>query len=325
MLVIVAAAILVAELLIMFLLPHLTFLPEDTKSIIDAVLLTVLVLPLLYFLLFRPMTIQARERSKTYNQLIEVMDTLERGKREWEYTVDSLPEFITLLDESGRSIRANRTIEKWGIAKVREVRGQEYHELIHRHCDMDSCNFYVLWREAWDKALQGDPAQFEIFDKELDKSLLVSVRSLRGNKDASSQNFTVVVHDISSAQKMKEMLVQRQKALHAVYEMTIASEKTMENKLTRILLYVSELLGSSHIILTIKDGPKERAVAGIPVSVNDKTTVFEIKGAPTEAVYKQSDTYQLGEDEIASFSNTGMLVGPCCTVVSWCTGERQFG
>ena len=48
---------------------------------------------------------------------------IEQGKREWEATLDAISDLICLLDENGRILRANRTIEKWQALSVKQVAG----------------------------------------------------------------------------------------------------------------------------------------------------------------------------------------------------------
>lgn len=58
-----------------------------------------------------------RER-ETFNERIR------RAKQEWESTVDSLPNFVCLLDREKRVIRGNRKIEEWGIDTVQGINGR---------------------------------------------------------------------------------------------------------------------------------------------------------------------------------------------------------
>ncbi|MGB9149759.1 MAG: hypothetical protein WCB36_05880, partial [Burkholderiales bacterium] len=41
-----------------------------------------------------------------------------QAKLEWESTADSLPQMVFLLDEKTNVIRANRTVERWGVGRV---------------------------------------------------------------------------------------------------------------------------------------------------------------------------------------------------------------
>ena len=54
--------------------------------------------------------------------LESLFEKVERAKQEWETTVDSLPEIVCLVDTEGHIVRANRTIEAWGLGPVTAVR-----------------------------------------------------------------------------------------------------------------------------------------------------------------------------------------------------------
>jgi PAS domain S-box-containing protein len=77
-----ALAIFVAEAVIMFLMPLLGPIPVVYEAIVDAVLLTVLAAPFLYFLLFRPMVLHINERKTAESALLHVNANLEHRVKE---------------------------------------------------------------------------------------------------------------------------------------------------------------------------------------------------------------------------------------------------
>jgi PAS domain-containing protein len=72
-----ALAIFVAEAVIMFLMPLIGPIPMVFEAILDAVLLTVLASPFLYFLLFRPMLLHIEERRTAEKALLDLNASLE--------------------------------------------------------------------------------------------------------------------------------------------------------------------------------------------------------------------------------------------------------
>ncbi len=72
-----ALAIFVAELLIMFLVPFIEPIPVAYEAFLDAMVLTLLATPILYFLLFRPLVLHIDERSKAERALRELNQSLE--------------------------------------------------------------------------------------------------------------------------------------------------------------------------------------------------------------------------------------------------------
>jgi PAS domain-containing protein len=77
-----ALAIFVAEAVIMFLMPLIGPIPMVYEAILDAVLLTLLAAPVLYFLLFRPMVLHINERKSAEDSLLNVNANLENRVKE---------------------------------------------------------------------------------------------------------------------------------------------------------------------------------------------------------------------------------------------------
>lgn len=57
-------------------------------------------------------------------QLEANLARVEQAKREWEITVDSLPQLICLLNHQQQIVRANRTVERWTGIPIVDVIGQ---------------------------------------------------------------------------------------------------------------------------------------------------------------------------------------------------------
>ena len=54
--------------------------------------------------------------------------TLEKAKQQWQSAADMMPQLICLLDGNGHLIHINRTIERWGLGRVADVRGRHLHD-----------------------------------------------------------------------------------------------------------------------------------------------------------------------------------------------------
>ncbi len=160
----------------------------------------------------------AIERQRLEEELKELMQKVERAKREWESTADSLPELICLVDERGHIMRANRTVETWNLAQVVDVKGREFHQLLHPHCTGSSCYLDCFWKEAWAEALQGQPAQCEAYDQVLERRVLIRIQPWTGADIGST---VVIVHDISERKRAEEELRQSYAKLRRTLEGTI--------------------------------------------------------------------------------------------------------
>ena len=72
LLMVLAGALLVGEATVMFILSALPPLPTSIEAFVDAVMLTTLVSPALYFFSFRPLIRHIRERERTEEELLRV-------------------------------------------------------------------------------------------------------------------------------------------------------------------------------------------------------------------------------------------------------------
>ena len=97
-------------------------------------------------------------------------------KRQWELAADALPQLICLLDESGKVIRANRTLERWGLAAVTQVRGLTLHDMLHgSRCDAD-CPVTAFWRSARESLQRGESVKHESWDAKLGRHLSIVIQ-----------------------------------------------------------------------------------------------------------------------------------------------------
>jgi len=122
------------------------------------------------------------ERGPLVRDLIELgtrdkrANAIEQAKREWESVVDSLPQLICLIAQDGTVVRANRTVEWWGIGKVSEVRGVHLHDLLHPACDDDDCYLEDFLQDLRPRVAAGTSLQCEAPDGRLKRYLRVQLR-----------------------------------------------------------------------------------------------------------------------------------------------------
>jgi len=173
------------------------------------------------------------ERKRAEESLRGLLEQIERIKQEWESTADSLPELVCLVDDQGRIIRANRTMETWNLGRVVDVRGRGFHELLHPGCTDSSCYLNSFWEQAWEKAAQGQPAQCEAYDEILKRYVLVQVQPGEGTVNGST---VVVVQDITErkraekalkeySERLEEMVDERTKELRDAQERLLRAER----------------------------------------------------------------------------------------------------
>lgn len=136
------------------------------------------------------------------------MARIGRAKLEWEGTVDALADIICLLDASGRVLRANRAVERWGLGPVNEVVGAATHELLHRDCDHEDCALHKAVAAAWAR-LNGKPTEFEHHDIATGRVWNVALRPLRAataERVRTSAYAALIVSDVSELQRARAAL-----------------------------------------------------------------------------------------------------------------------
>ena len=148
----------------------------------------------------RRLALQKRQAEETVQQnLLEI----EQAKQEWEATLDSFSELICLLDEQGRVVRANLTVERWDLAKVTEVKGRDFSKLL---------GMGQPWSRAWSTVQQGQSFEFEYEDPILKRPLHVQVRPLSTQttrRDKLSDSFAAAIIKDISRRKADEIALQR--------------------------------------------------------------------------------------------------------------------
>jgi PAS domain S-box-containing protein len=151
--------------------------------------------------------------------------TLEKAKRQWQSAADMMPQLICLLNGKGHLIHTNRTIERWGLGRVADVRGLHLHAILHPDCPDPQCYFTPLWLSAVSRLACGEHTECEVFDPVLKRyfSFLVQplVRPPPPMREPDDLHAVVMVGDISEA-KQSEAGYQR---LHEELECLACLEK----------------------------------------------------------------------------------------------------
>lgn len=141
------------------------------------------------------------EYDQIRNTLTDTLAQVERAKQEWETTADSLPQLVCLLDSNGHIIRANRTVERWNLASVHNIRGVDAGELFRPGSTTQENYLRNFLTQVWPKLQQGRTAELEIEDKLLNRHLLIQVRPFSvqtSHQSHVSGSFAVlIVNDVT--------------------------------------------------------------------------------------------------------------------------------
>jgi len=164
------------------------------------------------------------ERKRAEEKQKESQAQIERAKKEWESTADSLAYVVCLLDDQGKIIRANRTVELWNLSRVAEVKGRGVHELFHPACPDPACYLETFLARAWGEVAQGRSAECEVEDHILGRCLNIQVRPISLQLDETlkySASFAVSsVNDITANKRMEGSLRQRNRELAVLNRMS---------------------------------------------------------------------------------------------------------
>jgi signal transduction histidine kinase/FixJ family two-component response regulator len=153
---------------------------------------------------------EKKERIRAENALQESFILISRAKREWESSVDSIPQLICLIDCQGCILRTNRVAEQWNLGQIANVRCKSLHELLHPDCADSACYMETFWPTAWEKLNNGISTEYETYDKILNRHIDIQVQPIlpgicrKGEETASYA--VVVIHDITERKQAMERL-----------------------------------------------------------------------------------------------------------------------
>lgn len=134
------------------------------------------------------------------------LEQVEQAKLEWEFTADSIPQLMLLLDCDDRVLRVNRTLEQWGLGRVVEARGRKIHDLLHPQCQDADCHLKNIWRSSVTQMAQDFSVEFQTDDRFLKRYLSLHFRFHRSVRDAEAGFIVAVISDISDIKQTETKL-----------------------------------------------------------------------------------------------------------------------
>ena len=155
----------------------------------------------------------------TTNQLIR------RAKKEWEASIDSLSELVCLLDDKKCIIRANRTLENWGLGNVKDVVGTSLVEILESVFEFP--DFAERLENGWQQLERGHKGRFEVEDVASKRIFLVQLNPIAleafRTETYDTSSGVVVISDVSVQKHLERDL----KELNAQLEQRV-QERTAE-------------------------------------------------------------------------------------------------
>jgi len=114
--------IFLCESLIMFFIEYVISTSPSMELILDAIFITVLMLPLLYLAVFKPLEKDIKERER-------VEKALSRSKNTYQMLVENLREGVILEDTSGHISFANPRISEMLGYSIEDINGQHWSKI----------------------------------------------------------------------------------------------------------------------------------------------------------------------------------------------------
>ena len=133
-------------------------------------------------------------------------EQIQQAKQEWEFTADSIPQLIFLLDRDDNILRANRTLEQWGLGRVVDAPGRKIHDLLHPLCQDADCHLKDIWISPEDHSAVDFAVEYQIDDKFLQRYLNLHFRFHRSQQDAEGGFIVAVISDISEIKQAEVKL-----------------------------------------------------------------------------------------------------------------------
>lgn len=159
------------------------------------------------------------------------------AKRQWENSVDVMPQLVLLLDENGKVIRSNRTIESWFKISVREVQGKSIHELFHPQCMDEQCALFSNMQKILLVNRNNNYSSVELFDEKNDNWFLFESYPFQpGRKTESEQweaGITLVVHDVTLEKHRSEVIQTISQELKEKQQIGTKQRKAVESGIDR--------------------------------------------------------------------------------------------
>ena len=167
-----------------------------------------------------------------------------RAKKQWESTVDVLSGIVCLIDKKGRVIRANRSLEEWGICKIVDINRKDLHHVLHPNCNNKKCSFKKAWKQAFSR-VEHENTDWEVADKILNRYLHLSLKKLSADVDSeigTDDRYAVLyIEDISVRHSENKALRKYQHDLEAEVKQSRTQLINIEEPLVKQLALLSEL------------------------------------------------------------------------------------
>lgn len=177
---------------------------------------------------------------------------VQQAKQEWEATADALDALICLVDATGRVLRANQTVARWGLASVYEAPGRDFHTLLHPHCP--GCELQRHLLQALATVAPGSPFVMEQYDPALAKEIEIGVYPVKGDP-AAGPHSVLVARDITAQKAAGRSLTQYAARLALVNKITAAilAAHSLADVVAAVLAHLHTLFAYDQALVILLD------------------------------------------------------------------------
>ncbi len=149
------------------------------------------------------------------------LEQIEHAKKEWEITVDSLPELIVVLDVDNVVLRINRTATRWDLGNVRDLVGKPFHQVLHgEKCAIRAnCYLHQFLQQAGKQIEAGEAAEIEMLDPVLQRYLKIRLLPLLYAEERGAKaRHICIVQDITEARRTYNALQEYMERLNILHQ-----------------------------------------------------------------------------------------------------------
>ncbi|MDM8530158.1 ATP-binding protein [Anaerolineales bacterium HSG25] len=154
---------------------------------------------------------EINERKQAEVKTLTSLKQIERAKKEWEATVDSLTEFVCLLDDQLRVVRANQTLERWDLGETIDIKGKKLHRIFHPDCTDPTCYLETFPRQVWTTLDETQSAKIEVEDSQLKRHFHLQIRPVNNHA-------TLIIRDITERKKTEQELTEHRNHLEKLVQ-----------------------------------------------------------------------------------------------------------
>ncbi len=150
---------------------------------------------------------EAAERSRSVEKAIE------KAKRQWERTFDSVPDLMAIIDKNYQVIRLNKPMAHRCGLDPRDAVGMKCYKLFHgTDCPPPACPHKLMWET-------GEETEAEVFSPTLGGTFLISVSPFH-NSEGKLIGSIHVARDVSLLKKAEEALRESEARYRALVDVS---------------------------------------------------------------------------------------------------------